>query len=207
MPADGRCAAPTPTTILRCVTCRGAVVLFISHCDESACNGLPCRESCTKRIELSVKFSGPCGQCDAAPLLSAHAHLIAMASDPCAPLQCPSGTRCKLNAKREPECKCSEQCHFNGTSVCASNGKTYRYAIGQDACFVRIALRTGAQERVHDARGGVPRQPRTARALQRRLRGGRQSVLQGALRHSAAVLCTNKVHFCRCTARTARSAW
>ncbi|KAK6734704.1 hypothetical protein RB195_018103 [Necator americanus] len=63
------------------------------------------QHACHTQINITVRYFGEC--------------------DPCAGVSCARGTRCKLNAARRPECRCSEQCALTYDPVCADNGLTY----------------------------------------------------------------------------------
>uniref|UniRef100_A0A0N5B118 Agrin-like n=1 Tax=Syphacia muris TaxID=451379 RepID=A0A0N5B118_9BILA len=60
--------------------------------------------ACQVQINITVKFYGKC--------------------DPCKDVVCSSGSVCKLNSERKPECRCSEQCSLQRSPVCASDGNT-----------------------------------------------------------------------------------
>jgi len=63
--------------------------------------------------------------------------------DPCSHVTCPEGTLCKLNERREPTCRCSEQCQLDYKPVCASDGHTYSNpcVMNVQACKQRTQLR------------------------------------------------------------------
>ncbi|VDM34406.1 unnamed protein product [Toxocara canis] len=60
--------------------------------------------ACKAKQNVTIKYYGKC--------------------DPCKDFQCSSGTVCKLNAERRPECRCSQQCSMNAEPVCATDGNT-----------------------------------------------------------------------------------
>lgn len=59
--------------------------------------------------------------------------------DPCDSVNCPVGTICRLNAKRNPFCQCGiEECDaLDSKPVCANDGRTYSSIclMRQQACL------------------------------------------------------------------------
>uniref|UniRef100_A0A915BCP3 Agrin n=1 Tax=Parascaris univalens TaxID=6257 RepID=A0A915BCP3_PARUN len=70
--------------------------------------------ACKAKHNITVKYYGKC--------------------DPCKEFACSSGTVCKLNAERRPECRCSQQCSMNADPVCATDGNTY-----ENECLMMVS--------------------------------------------------------------------
>ncbi|KAM3186301.1 hypothetical protein ACTXT7_004585 [Hymenolepis weldensis] len=77
------------------------------------------REACSLKINIELKYWGRC--------------------DPCDSVNCPVGTICRLNAKRNPFCQCGiEECDaLDSKPVCANDGRTYSSIclMRQQACL------------------------------------------------------------------------